>query len=250
MITGRRILILGGTTEARELAGELAGRGFAVRISLAGRTAQIRDQGVPVRVGGFGGAAGLAEYLVREGVAALIDATHPYAAVMSQHAAEAARAAGVPLLALHRPAWTPGAGDRWREVANVEQAVAALGTEPRRVFLALGRKELEAFAAAPQHAYLVRSVDPVDPPLGVPRAVYVTARGPFDEADERRLLEQHAIEHLVCRNSGGPAAQGKLAAARALGIPVLLIRRPPLPDVPAVSSPAEVVAWLAHAPSR
>ena len=245
---GQRILILGGTTEARELAGNLAALGCDVTVSLAGRTAAIRDQGVPIRVGGFGGPEGLADYLQSQRIDVLIDATHPYAAVMSRNAADAARASGVPLLALHRAPWEPCPGDRWQEVGDVDQAVAALGDAPRRVFLALGRKEVDAFSAAPQHAYLVRSVDPVDPPLAVPRAVYVVARGPFDEPDERRLLEQHGIEQMVCRNSGGPAAYAKLAAARALGIPVLLIRRPPLPDVPAVASADEVVAWLAQRP--
>ena len=176
----RRILILGGTTEARELAAELACRDdLDVTISLAGRTAQIVEQPVPMRVGGFGGADGLAQHLREERIDALIDATHPFASRISRNAADAARAAGVPFVALQRPAWSAREGDRWTLVDDVDTAVAALGAAPRRVFLALGRKEIAPFARAPQHFYLVRSVDPVDPPLAVRDAVYVLERGPF-----------------------------------------------------------------------
>ena len=206
------------------LAQELAGRAdLAVTLSLAGRTAEPLPQAVPVRSGGFGGAEGLAAYLRAERIAALIDATHPYAAVISANAARAAEIARVPLLALRRPAWKRQAGDTWIEVATVGDAVEALGEAPRRVFLALGRKELAPFAAAPQHVYLVRSVDPVDPPLDVPQASYLTARGPFTEEADRALLETHRIEIIVAKNSGGDATYGKIAAARALGIPVIML---------------------------
>src|SRR5712691_8288786 len=186
----RRILILGGTLEARRLAERLRGRAdLAVTLSLAGRTAAPAAQAVPVRVGGFGGAEGLAAYLRAEHIAALIDATHPYAATISANAARAAAVAGVRLLALRRPPWQSIAGDRWIEVADGREAVRALGIAPRRVFLALGRKELAPFGAAPQHHYLVRSVDPVDPSLPVPHAIYICARGPFAEDAERDLLK-------------------------------------------------------------
>jgi len=122
-----------------------------------------------------------------------------------------------------------------------------LGEAPRRVFLALGRNEIAVFAAAPQHVYLVRSVDPVEPPLAVPHATYIRARGPFAEADDRALLAAHAIDVVVSKNSGGEAAYGKIAAARALGIAVMLLRRPALPEVPAVERIEDAVAWLAHA---
>jgi precorrin-6A/cobalt-precorrin-6A reductase len=184
-----RILILGGTAEARALAGALVERGdILVTLSLAGRTAKPLPQAVPVRSGGFGGADGLASYLRHEQVDVLIDATHPYAATISANACRAAETAGVPLIALSRPAWRPVAGDQWIEVATVAEAAKALGKAPRRVFLALGRKELQPFASAPQHVYLVRSVDPVDPPLAVPHAIYITAGGPFSEAEDRALL--------------------------------------------------------------
>ncbi|MFD1982824.1 cobalt-precorrin-6A reductase [Mesorhizobium newzealandense] len=237
-----RILILGGTTEARQLAGQLAARAdCAVTLSLAGRTESPVAQGVPVRTGGFGGADGLAAYLRETRIDLLIDATHPYAAQISANAAQAARLAGVPVLALRRPGWEPVEGDRWTQVDTVGDAVHALGPAPRRVFLALGRQEVAAFEAAPQHHYLIRSVDPVEPRLKVPEASYLLARGPFPEAEERALLEEHRIEIVVSKNSGGEATYGKIAAARALGIEVVMVRRPALPDV----ASAETVEALA-----
>ncbi|TGS16882.1 cobalt-precorrin-6A reductase [Mesorhizobium sp. M2E.F.Ca.ET.209.01.1.1] len=242
-----RILILGGTTEARQLAGRLARRkDFSVTLSLAGRTESPVAQGVPVRVGGFGGAEGLAAYLRDEQVDLLIDATHPYAARISANATEAAERAGVPILALRRPGWEPVAGDRWTMVDSVAEAASALGTASRRVFLAIGRQEAGAFEAAPQHGYLIRSVDPVDPKLAVPDALYLLARGPFAEADERALLERHGIDAIVSKNSGGEATYGKIAAARALGIEVVIIRRPPLPDVPSAETVDALAAKVDH----
>jgi precorrin-6A/cobalt-precorrin-6A reductase len=244
----RRILILGGTTEARRLAERLAGRpDLAVTLSLAGRTANPVAQPVPVRVGGFGGADGLVNYLAAEHVDALIDATHPYAAIIAANAARAARSAGVPLLALRRPPWVAVAGDRWIEVADTGAAVWALGDAPRRVFLALGRNDIAPFVAAPQHHYLVRSVDPVEPPLRVPHASYVIGRGPFTEANDHALLMAHGIEIVVCKNSGGDATYGKIAAARTLGLAVILLRRPALPAVPAVETIEDALAWIDHA---
>jgi precorrin-6A/cobalt-precorrin-6A reductase len=243
-----KILILGGTAEARTLAGALVHRdGMSVTLSLAGRTAEPAAQPVPVRRGGFGGADGLARYLRDERIDVLIDATHPYAATISANAARAADATGVPLLALRRPGWQKVTGDNWIEVESIDDAVAALGKDPRRVFLALGRKELQPFAAAPHHVYLVRSVDPVDPPLAVPHATYITARGPFSEAEDRALLEQNHIEIIVAKNSGGEATYGKIAAARALHLPVIMLQRPALPEVPSVETVEEVLDWLDHA---
>jgi precorrin-6A/cobalt-precorrin-6A reductase len=243
----KRILILGGTTEARRLAERLAHRtDLAVTLSLAGRTAAPAPQPVPVRSGGFRGAAGLAAYLGAEVIDLLIDATHPYAAQISANAADAAACAQVPLLALHRPAWIPVDGDRWTEVADMPAAVQALGSTPRRAFLALGRNELAPFAAAPQHFYLIRSVDPVEPRLPVPHAAYLTGRGPFEEADERALLAQHRIDVIVAKNSGGAATYGKIAAARSLGLPVIMLRRPARPQVPAAASVEEALARLDH----
>jgi len=243
-----RILILGGITEARQLAQRLATRpDLAVMLSLAGRTAAPASQPVPVRVGGFGGAGGLADYLIDQKIDVLVDATHPYAALISRNAVAAAVAARVPLLALRRPGWSPVVGDHWIEVDDVRGAVRALGKASRRVFLTLGRKEIGPFAGAPQHCYVVRSIDPVVPPLALPRAVYITGRGPFDEADERRILELHRIAVIVTKNGGGGATYGKIAAARALGLPVIMLRRPALPDVEAVETVDDAVGWLDHA---
>ena len=236
-----RILILGGTTEARQLAGKLAVRA-SVTLSLAGRTESPVAQGVPVRTGGFGGADGLAAYLRETSTDLLIDATHPYAARISANAAQAAQATGVPIFALRRPGWEPIEGDRWTEIDSVTDAVQALGPAPRRVFLALGRQEVAAFEAAPQHHYLIRSVDPVEPKLAVPGADYLLARGPFREADERALLERHSIDVVVSKNSGGAATYGKIAAARALGIEVIMVRRPDLPEVPSAETVDELTA--------
>ncbi len=243
-----RILILGGTTEARQLAGRLAGRGDVdVTLSLAGRTAAPAAQGVPVRSGGFGGADGLADYLAQERIDVLIDATHPYAKIMSANAVAAARKAGVPLICLWRRPWIAVAGDRWTEVADVGEAVRALGHAPRRVFVALGRNELTPLVEAPQHHYLIRSVDPVEPPLALPHATYVTGRGPFSEADDRALMREHRIDAVIAKNSGGSATYGKIAGARALSIEVIKLRRPPKPAGETVESVDEAIAWLDHA---
>ncbi|MBZ9807731.1 MULTISPECIES: cobalt-precorrin-6A reductase [unclassified Mesorhizobium] len=241
-----RILILGGTTEARQLAGNLAAAGHSVMLSLAGRTESPVAQGVPVRSGGFGGADGLAAYLKEISIDLLIDATHPYAARISANAAQAARMAGVPIVALRRPGWEPVEGDRWTEVDTTGDAVQALGSAPRRVFLALGRQEVAAFEAAPQHHYLIRSVDPVEPKLAVPNATYLLARGPFREAEERTLLERHGIDIVVSKNSGGAATYGKIAAARGLGLDVVMVRRPALPEIPSAATVDQLADMVDH----
>jgi precorrin-6A/cobalt-precorrin-6A reductase len=242
-----RILILGGTTEARLLGERLAKRAsLDVTLSLAGRTATPVPHAVPVRVGGFGGAAGLADYLTAERVDALIDATHPYATAISDNAAAAAHQTNVAFIALRRPPWVKTAGDHWIEVDDVRGAVNAIGEKSRSVFVALGRNELAAFATAPQHRYLFRSVDPIDPPLPLPHAAYVTARGPFSEAHDRDLMTAHGIDVVVAKNSGGDAAYGKIAAARALGVDVVLLRRRPAEESPAVATIEDAVDWLDH----
>jgi precorrin-6A/cobalt-precorrin-6A reductase len=243
-----RILVLGGTSEARQLCAQLAQRpALSVTVSLAGRTGAPAAMAVPVRTGGFGGADGLAAYLTAQRIDLLIDATHPYAAIISANAAAAARQAKVRILAVRRPPWVPQPGDRWIEVADINEAARALGAAPRRAFLALGRKDLTPFEAAPQHHYLIRSVDPVTPPLALPDAEYITARGPFGEAQERALLRANRIDIVVAKNSGGDATQGKIAAARALGLTVIMPRRPLLPEVPSVARVADVLAMLDHA---
>jgi precorrin-6A/cobalt-precorrin-6A reductase len=243
----RHILVLGGTTEARSLALELSSRAdLGVTMSLAGRTKTPIRQPVPVRTGGFGGVAGLARYLIDHKISALIDATHPFATTMSAHALAAAGEVHTPLIVLRRPPWRAVRGDQWTEVADARAAARALGVEPLRVFLTVGRQEIVPFELAPQHYYLIRSVDPVDPPLAVPSADYIQARGPFHQPEEHALLLRHAIDVLVTKNSGGDAAYAKLAAARELGIRVVMLERPP--DLPchAVGSISDVIAWLDH----
>jgi precorrin-6A/cobalt-precorrin-6A reductase len=243
-----KVLILGGTTEARQLAERLAQRaGLNVTLSLAGRTASPVAHPVPIRVGGFGGAEGLADHLGAERIDALIDATHPYAHIISENAAAAARKAAVPFVALRRPPWSAVAGDRWIEVGDSRAAVDAIGQQGRDVFVTIGRNELAPFAGAPQHRYLIRSVDPVDPPLPLPHVTYITARGPFSEANDRALMTERKIEVVISKNSGGSAAYGKIAAARILGIEVIMLRRPSAPDAPSVDTVADALAWLDHA---
>jgi precorrin-6A/cobalt-precorrin-6A reductase len=243
----KNILILGGTTEARLLGQQLAIRDdMAVTLSLAGRTASPLAQAVPVRSGGFGGTVGLMQYLCDHEIHALIDATHPYAATISAHAQSAAAQTHTPLLSLCRPPWRAIAGDRWTDVLDAQEAARTLGAEPRHVFLAVGRQEIAPFAAAPQHHYLIRSVDPVDRPLEVSHARYILERGPFGEDRERELLREHEIDIIVAKNSGGTATYGKIVAARTLGLRVILLRRAPPLNVPTVTSVGEAVVWLDH----
>ena len=222
----KRILLLGGTTEARDLAARLAARAdLTVTLSLAGRTLDPAPQPVPVRSGGFGGVDGLADYLETQEVDLVVDATHPFARQITANARAASETAGVPLLRLERLGWDQVDGDCWMRVGSVTEAVDALGEVPRRVFLAIGRQEARAFDVAPQHHYLVRSVDPVDPPLAAPKVDYILARGPFAVEAEVELLKGHGIDIVVAKNSGGEATYGKIVAARILGLPVVLIER-------------------------
>ena len=239
------VLILGGTTEASALARALEGHA-TIRpvLSFAGRTRAPALPGIPHRRGGFGGVAGLVAYLRNEEIDALVDATHPFAAQMHAHAAAAALEAGTPRLAVIRPAWSPRPGDRWTELPTMAAAVAALGPVPRRVFLTVGQQELPPFTAAPWHHYLIRSVEPPDLASLPPHARCIAARGPFTEADETALLTRERIEVIVTKNSGGTATEAKLAAARALNLPVLLVARPPPPPPPIAASAEQALAWL------
>jgi precorrin-6A/cobalt-precorrin-6A reductase len=242
-----RILILGGTTEARQLAAALAQRGnYESLLSLAGRTAEPMAQPVPTRSGGFGGSDGLAEFLKIENFDLLIDATHPFAARISHNAAIAAGQTGIPLFALRRSVWPQQPTDRWTSVRSVAEAVAALGTTPSRVFLAIGRQEAFHFEIAPQHSYLIRSVDPVTPRLDVPQAHYLLATGPFEEAAERGLLIENRIEVIVAKNSGGSATYGKIAAARALGLAVIMVERQQPDDVRTVETVKDALGLVDH----
>lgn len=222
-----RLLILGGTTEASALAAAVARRpDIAPILSLAGRTENPRPAPIPSRIGGFGGIDGLATYLGEQRIDAIVDATHPFAGRISAHAIEAAARIGVPLAVFTRPPWSPGAGDDWNRVPDLDAAALALGPAPATVLLTSGRLGLAAFRAAPQHRYIVRSIDPPARQDCPPRCEIVLARPPFDVADETALLRRHGIEILVTKNSGGEAGAAKLRAARALRLPVVMVERP------------------------
>jgi precorrin-6A/cobalt-precorrin-6A reductase len=240
-----RILILGGTREARELACKLsANRRFAVVLSLAGRTSAPMDQGVETRVGGFGGAEGLARYLNETATAAVIDATHPFADQISANAVAAARAAGVPLASLHRAPWDQQVHDRWVLVPDAAAAASAIGVEAKRVLLTVGRLELSAFAAAPQHHYTARTIDPPGEIALPPNIQFIRARPPFDVSSEEALLRAEGIDVLVSKNSGGPDTYGKIEAARRLDLPVIMIARPYKAAGHLLASEKDVLAWL------
>ena len=239
------VLILGGTTEARRLAADLAARpGVRVTTSLAGRVARPGALDGDVRIGGFGGAEGLADWLRTHHVDAVVDATHPFAERITANAARAAAATRVPGIVLRRPGWRPGPGDRWHDADSLTAAAEALPGLGRRVFLSTGRLGLAAFAHLADLHFVVRSVEPPEPPLP-PDTEVILARGPFGLADETELLRAHRIEVLVTKDSGGEATAAKLTAARQLGLPVVLVRRPPLPDgVTAVPDVAGVLGRL------
>jgi precorrin-6A/cobalt-precorrin-6A reductase len=202
-----------------------------------------------MRIGGFGGAAGLINYIREQHITVLIDATHPFAAQMSHHAAAAAQACGLPHLMLVRPAWEPVAGDRWLPVESIAAAVAVLPEIARRVFLTIGRQELAAFAVLQDLWFLMRMIDPPLPDAPVPPGTLILGRGPFGLAEEHQLLTTYAIEAIVSKNSGGNATAAKLAAARELGLPVVMIQRPPLPAGEQVTDVEQALVWLAkHLP--
>ena len=238
-----RVLLLGGTTEASQLALALNEAGVDAVFSYAGRTESPVAQPLPTRVGGFGGAIGLRNWLQAQCITHVVDATHPFAAQMSGNALQACAAAGMPLLAFERPAWVAQTGDQWQCVADTAAAVAALPQQPARVFLAIGRQNLLPFAQCPQHHYLLRLVDAL-PTVPLPKAQVVIARGPFTVEGDRALLQAHGITHVVAKNSGGVGAAAKLQAARELGLPVILINRPRIAQRRTAATVAQVMAWL------
>lgn len=240
-----RVLILGGTSEANALASRLAGRAdIAAVLSFAGRTESPKPPAIPYRVGGFGGVDGLAAYLARERIDRVIDATHPFAAQMSANAVAACARAAVPLIAFERAPWQAGEGDQFIEVESLEDAAEALGPSPRRVFLAIGRLHLPVFARAGQHHYVVRLVDAPTGDLPLADIEVLVARGPFRREDDRALLQAHRIDVIVAKNAGGEAARAKIDAARDLGLPVILVKRPAIPARPTASTIDALIDWL------
>jgi precorrin-6A/cobalt-precorrin-6A reductase len=248
-----RLLLLGGTTEARQLAEALAGEDDLVVVtSLAGRTSSPSQAPGQQRTGGFGGARGLAQYLRTARISALVDATHPFAPVMRWHAEAACAATGVPRLRLERPAWVPGPGDRWTTVASLAEAAAEIASgSSQRVFLTVGRSDLDCFVPAcdGRRRWLVRSIEPPGE-LPLHPAEAVCARGPFSLEAELALLSGHRIDLLVTKNSGGEATVAKLEAARLLGLPVLVVDRPPSPGGPVATTVADALEWLRATLSR
>ena len=238
-----RILFLGGTGEARKLAAELVAAGADVISSLAGRVSQPRLPDGQVRVGGFGGAEGLAAFLREQGVTHLVDATHPFAATITANAALVAADTGAPRLVLRRPGWD--ADPSWERVAGIREAAEAVARWPgESVFLTTGRRDLDAFAADDSHRYLVRTVDPPEGAVP-PRMTLLLDRGPYTVEGETALMREHRIGLLVTKNSGGPMTAAKLMASRDLGVRVVMVRRPPLPPGSIVASTVpEARRWL------
>ncbi len=228
-----RLLILGGTALARQLADALVASGsYDVETSFAGVTPDPRLPAGRIRFGGFGGPDALAEYLRENKVDLLIDVTHPFAAQISTNAVSAAQTAGVPLLLLERSPWMSTEGDCWHSVAEADDAAARAATLGRRIFVALGTRSLAPFLALKSHRLLFRAIAPLSPPPAHPDFIEIQARGPFDLVGERALLSEHSIDVVVTRNSGGEETAAKLIAARELSLPVVMIERPYRADDP------------------
>jgi precorrin-6A/cobalt-precorrin-6A reductase len=240
-----RLLILGGTTEASLLAQHVATRtDLTPLLSLAGRTRHPATPPIPFRMGGFGGVDGLIRFLVENAIDLVVDATHPFAAQMTRHAAMACSALNLPLAIFTRPEWIPEEGDRWTRVGDMQAAVAALGPDPRRVFLTIGGLQLAAFAAAPWHHYVIRAIEPPQAAAGLPHHDVILARGPYRLADEVSLMRDASIDSLVTKNSGGTPTGAKLHAARMLGIEVVMIDRPPIATGRRFDTLEAVTGWI------
>jgi precorrin-6A/cobalt-precorrin-6A reductase len=238
-----RVLILGGTAEARALAALLVDQGHDVTTSLAGATTNPRLPVGQVRSGGYG-PGGLTEYLWTEGFEWLIDATHPFSATISATAVTASQETGVPLIRLQRPGWKEGAGDRWTRIADLAAAATEVAkSPPGLVFVTTGRRGISAFAADAEHDYLIRMASEPDEALP-PRTTLIVSRGPFNVPGEIALLREHDVRLLVTKDSGGDATDPKLQAAREERIPVVMIDRPPVPSAEHVVATADEVLSL------
>ncbi len=242
MSADRRVLVLGGTAEARRLAGDLVGAGVQVTSSLAGRVSAPRLPPGDVRIGGFGGPKGLASWLREHQVGAVVDATHPFAERISTSALAACKDTRVPLLRLERPGWSERPADRWEWVDDPGEAAAAVPRLGSRALLTTGRQGLAAFAAVAEAWFLIRCVDPPAPPVP-PRHLIVLDRGPYSLDGELALIDEHRIDLVVTKDSGGAHTVAKLDAARARGLTVLIVRRPPRPPVNTVEALGDALAW-------
>ncbi|SKB13529.1 Precorrin-6A reductase [Planktothrix sp. PCC 11201] len=243
----KRVLILGGTTEAVAIATQINQiPGVEAIASLAGRTQQPVTQTNPVsfRIGGFGGIAGLANYLRQEHIDLVIDATHPFAAQISFNAAQAASECGIPRLMLIRPPWQEVLGDDWIEVDTNQLAAKTLPGLAERIFLTIGRQELPAYAHIKNIWFLMRMIDPPETDLPIPPGQLILQRGPFSLESERSLLQKYQIGAIVSKNSGGNATYAKIIAARELGLPVVMVKRPPVPEGETVTDVESVLSWV------
>jgi precorrin-6A/cobalt-precorrin-6A reductase len=238
-----RVLVLGGTAEARELASALHAADVEVTSSLAGRVSRPRLPEGEVRIGGFGGPEALAAWLYENAITAVVDATHPFAERISASAAEACPTAGVPLLRLERPGWEEREADRWHWVGDLDEAAAQIPELGSRVLLTTGRQGLDAFASVGDAWFLIRCVDPPEPPLP-PRHELLLDRGPYTLQGELGLIDEHEIDLVVTKDSGGEHTQAKLDAARERGLPVILVRRPPRTRTPSSATVDEALAWV------
>ena len=240
----QNLLILGGTTEASSLAHLISKTEFNATISYAGRVERVRQQPIQKRIGGFGGVAGLASYITSNGITHLVDATHPFAAQMSQNAILACQQTNIPLAALTRPQWQKQKADNWHLVPDIKAAAAALDGDPKRVMLAIGRMHLAQFYNNLQHFYLLRLVDKPEVPPAFPNQLIEVSRGPFTTAQDTLLLSNYKIDLIVAKNAGGKAAYAKIEAARQLEIKVIMIERPVISDRLTFYNPEEVVHWI------
>ncbi len=237
------LLLLAGTGEAQQVARHLADEGRGAVASLAGATRAPRAMGLPTRIGGFGGEAGFLRYLAEAGIKAVLDATHPFAAQISARTARLCAAHDLPYCQLLRPEWVPVAEDRWTDIAAEEEAAAHI-PEGATVFLATGRQGVSCFANLDGRRLICRVVDPPEAPFPMANGTYIVGRPPFSVDDEISLFTRLGVDWLVVKNAGGAASESKLAAARALSLPVAMIARPPQPDAPRVATVAEAIEWV------
>jgi precorrin-6A/cobalt-precorrin-6A reductase len=238
------ILVLGGTTQATALARALSDGGYDAVFSYAGRVEHPKAQPLPTRIGGFGGVDGLVDYLHDHHITHVIDATHPFAAQMSRNAVEACTKANVALIALTRPEWSAQPGDRWTHVPDMAGAVAALDRAACRVMLAIGKQHVAEFAVRSEHYFLLRMIEQTEATKLFSNSDVVIAKGPFDLAGDLALMRAHNINVLVSKNAGGAAARAKIDAAREIGIEVIMIDRPKLPERTVVSAAADALDWI------
>ncbi|NJL53548.1 MAG: cobalt-precorrin-6A reductase [Hydrococcus sp. SU_1_0] len=240
-----RVLILGGTGDACRLAAQATNiPGIEIITSLAGRTRQPAKSVTVTRIGGFGGISGLVKYLQENAIALLIDATHPFADQISFNAAQAANYCHIPHVILVRPAWQPVKGDRWIEVSDLKAAAAILPGLAKRVFLTIGRQELSTFAYLENIWFLMRMIDPPEADMPIPKGQLLLERGTFTLIQERELLKQYQIQTIVSKNSGGEATYAKIVAARELNLPVVMVKRPAMPESDRVNDVESALRWL------